>query len=296
MYQNFSNIHQPNISITHDLTDTLETKIIFAIIMITLCLVTTVGNICVIYRYRKASMVGNLFIISLACADLIVGCFVMPMAGIYAVKKTWTMSLNVCQIWLAADYIASTASILNLLTLSLDRYWSITSPLKYLGKRTKSRALFMISMAWIISLLWIIPITGWSYFFNNGIRYVPDYICETEYNKNIFFKVSTAIFNFYIPLIAMICINTKVYLVIRKRYHSPILKYTSSPANNNYIQKYKVQGPYEIVNTHPIRSKSMYHVSKPTYNNSKQKTSSLHLIKKSKKQSITNSECSVKSK
>jgi len=218
------------------------------------------------------------------------------MAGIYAVKKTWTMSLNVCQIWLAADYIASTASILNLLTLSLDRYWSITSPLKYLGKRTKSRALFMISMAWIISLLWIIPITGWSYFFNNGIRYVPDYICETEYNKNIFFKVSTAIFNFYIPLIAMICINTKVYLVIRKRYHSPILKYTSSPANNNYIQKYKVQGPYEIVNTHPIRSKSMYHVSKPTYNNSKQKTSSLHLIKKSKKQSITNSECSVKSK
>ena len=91
---------------------------------------------------------------SLACSDLIVGSFVMPLATIYAITEIWTMSnykflpilvsfftnlfqlkaFPVCQIWLSADYTASTASILNLLTLSLDRYWSITSPLKYLGR------------------------------------------------------------------------------------------------------------------------------------------------------------------
>jgi hypothetical protein len=69
----------------------------------------------------------------LAVADLIVGCFVMPLATVYAITEIWTMTLPICQIWLGADYTASTASILNLLTLSLDRYWSITSPLKYLG-------------------------------------------------------------------------------------------------------------------------------------------------------------------
>lgn len=210
------------------LMEKIEVKILFAIIMGTLCFVTTFGNICVIYRYRKASLVGNLFIISLACADLIVGCFVMPLAGIYAITSVWTMSIPVCQIWLAADYIASTASIFNLLTLSMDRYWSITSPLKYLGKRTKTRALIMISIAWSISILWLIPIFGWSFFFNSGVRYIPEYKCDTEYKQNIFFKISTAIFNFYFPLIAMICINIKIYLVIRKRYHSPIMKYTSS--------------------------------------------------------------------
>jgi hypothetical protein len=36
--------------------------------------------------------VGNLFIISLAVADLIVGCFVMPIASIYAVTDKWQMS------------------------------------------------------------------------------------------------------------------------------------------------------------------------------------------------------------
>ncbi len=287
MYQNHSElsesaVQQFNISTTHDQTDKLETKIIFAIIMFTLCFVTTIGNICVIYRYRKASMVGNLFIISLAFADLIVGCFVMPMAGIYAIKKTWTMSLVVCQVWLAADYIASTASILNLLTLSLDRFWSITSPLKYLGKRTKSRALFMISTAWILSLLWIIPITGWSYFFNDGIRYVPEYTCETEYNQNIFFKVSTAIFNFYIPLIAMICINIKVFLVIRKRYQSPIMKYTSSPSNNMFMKNNNVQmaSMANIASQHSKRSVSLYHQSKPKATSSKKKTVSLYNDKK----------------
>ncbi len=132
---------------------------------------------------------------------------------------------------MSADYTASTASILNLLTLSLDRYWSITSPLKYLGLRTKSRALIMISIAWSLSLLWMLPIIGWPYFFNHGIRHVPEDKCNTEYDKNILFKTTTAIVNFYIPLFAMISINTKIYIVIRKRYHSPIMKYSSVSAS-----------------------------------------------------------------
>lgn len=38
--------------------------------------------------------VGNLFILSLASADLIVGCFVMPLAGIYAIMEEWKMGKN----------------------------------------------------------------------------------------------------------------------------------------------------------------------------------------------------------
>ncbi|RNA39437.1 histamine H1 receptor [Brachionus plicatilis] len=214
------------------LMDLNEIRILFGIIMGALCFVTIFGNIIVIYKYRKTSMVGNLFIISLACADLIVGIFVMPLATVYAINDVWILSVPVCLIWLSADYTASTASILNLLTLSLDRYWSITSPLEYLGKRTKSRALIMILIAWSISLLWLVPITGWPYFFNQGQRTVAQDKCNTEYDKNIFFKMSTAIINFYVPLIAMIAINTKIYLVIHKRYRNPIMRYSSIVSND----------------------------------------------------------------
>jgi hypothetical protein len=89
----------------------------------------------------------------------------------------------------------------------------------------------MISIAWSLSLLWMLPIIGWPYFFNHGIRHVPEDKCNTEYDKNILFKTATAIVNFYIPLFAMISINTKIYIVIRKRYHSPIMKYSSVSAS-----------------------------------------------------------------
>jgi len=90
-----------------------------------------------------------------------------------------------CRIWLSVDYTASTASIFNLLTLSLDRYWSITSPLQYLGKRTRARALLLIGLAWGLSLLWVIPIFSWEHFDNNSVTH--DHVRIKLKNK-IFFK------------------------------------------------------------------------------------------------------------
>jgi hypothetical protein len=81
------------------------------------------------------------------------------------------LGLVLCKIWISVDFIASTASIFNLLTLSLDRYWSITSPLQYLGKRTRTRALLLIGFAWGLSLLWFIPIFGWNQFDNTQLYF-----------------------------------------------------------------------------------------------------------------------------
>ncbi len=102
----------------------------------------------------------------------------------------WYFGVWMCDAWLSIDYCASTASIFNLFVLSLDRYWSITSPLKYLRRRTKKRAFLMIAAAWILSLLWILPVTGWSSM-TDGIKLnsSPD-SCDTEFADNITFKVS----------------------------------------------------------------------------------------------------------
>ena len=48
---------------TNNFMDKLKTKIVFAIIMGCLCFITTVGNICVIYRFRKASFVSIITLI-----------------------------------------------------------------------------------------------------------------------------------------------------------------------------------------------------------------------------------------
>lgn len=116
----------------------------------------------------------------------------------------------------------------------------------------------MISIAWSISLLWLAPITGWPYLFNKGVRYVPGDKCNTEYDKNIVFKVATAICNFYLPLIAMIAINTKIYLVIHKRYRNPIMRYSSiCPNQSNNIQngkKYSNPNASELIKSSKLQT------------------------------------------
>lgn len=63
---------------------------------------------------------------------------------------------------LAMDVLLSTASIMNLCLISLDRYWSITKAVEYLKTRTPGRALVMIAAVWIMSaLICIPPLLGW---------------------------------------------------------------------------------------------------------------------------------------
>lgn len=158
-----------------------------------------------------------MFIVSLAIADLVVGLIVMPISAIYIFTEDWLFGVAVCQIWIAVDYTASTASIFNLFILSLDRYWSVTSPLRYIRRRTKKRALIMISVVWFASSLWLIPIVGWHQFAHGGERSVPSNICDTEYAKNTVFKIVTAFFNFYLPLAVMYTLYGKIFHEIRKR-------------------------------------------------------------------------------
>lgn len=177
-----------------------------------------------------------MYIVSLAVADLIVGMFVMPVSTIYIFTEDWLFGVAICQIWIVIDYTASTASILNLFILSVDRYWSVTSPLKYLRKRTKRRALRMISIVWVVSCLWLIPIVSWHYIANGGIRRVPSNVCDTEYAHDSVFKVITAFFNFYLPLAIMYSLYGKVFHEIRKRSALELGQRYSRPIETGNLQ------------------------------------------------------------
>ena len=169
-----------------------------------------------------------MFIVSLAIADLTVGMVVMPISTIYIFTDEWPFGLAVCQLWIGVDYTASTASILNLFILSLDRYWSVTSPLRYLSKRTKRRALVMISIVWFISSLWLIPIIGWHHFVNNGVRKLGDNQCDTEYANDISVKIITGILNYYLPVGIMYGLYSKIFMEIRKRSNLELGQYINS--------------------------------------------------------------------
>ncbi|KFR13003.1 Histamine H1 receptor, partial [Opisthocomus hoazin] len=183
-------------------------------------LVTIVMNILVLYAVKtekKLQTVGNLYIVSLSIADLIVGAAVMPLNIVYLLSSSpvWTLGLPACLFWLSMDYVASTASIFNLFILCIDRYRSVQQPLKYLKYRTKMRASLTILAVWLLSFMWVIPILGWHVFANNGERKVKEK-CETEFSEVTWFKVLTAIVNFYLPSTMMLWFYYKIFRAVRK--------------------------------------------------------------------------------
>ncbi|NXM77296.1 HRH1 protein, partial [Serilophus lunatus] len=182
-------------------------------------LITIVMNIlvlCAVKTEKKLQTVGNLHIVSLSVADLIVGAAVMPLNIVYLLNPEWPLGLPACLFWLSMDYVASTASIFNLFILCIDRYRSVQQPLKYLKYRTKTRASLMILGVWLLSFMWVIPILGWHVFANKGVRNVKESKCETEFSAVTWFKVLTAIFNFYLPSILMLWFYYKIFRAVRK--------------------------------------------------------------------------------
>ncbi|XP_078415336.1 5-hydroxytryptamine receptor 6 [Cetorhinus maximus] len=134
-----------------------------------LCLIiilTTAGNvllILLIFTQRSLRNTSNYFLVSLFMSDLMVGLVVMPPAMLNELYGRWVLETEFCSIWYSFDVMCCSASILNLCVISLDRYFLITSPLKYKLRMTPCRALLLISTTWtLVALASFLPIElGW---------------------------------------------------------------------------------------------------------------------------------------
>lgn len=90
-----------------------------------LILITIIGNVFVIIAVlieKHLQNSGNYLVASLAVADLLVACLVMPMAAIYEIHfQNWLLGSELCEIWTSADVLLCTCSILHLVVIALDR-------------------------------------------------------------------------------------------------------------------------------------------------------------------------------
>uniref|UniRef100_A0ACB8GB44 Muscarinic acetylcholine receptor M3 n=1 Tax=Sphaerodactylus townsendi TaxID=933632 RepID=A0ACB8GB44_9SAUR len=182
-------------------------------------LVTIIGNILVIVAFKvnkQLKTVNNYFLLSLACADLIIGIISMNLFTTYIIMGYWTLGNLACDLWLCIDYVASNASVMNLLVISFDRYFSITRPLTYRAKRTTRRAGVMIGLAWVISfILWAPAILFWQYFV--GERTVQKDKCYIQFLSEPIITFGTAIAAFYLPVTIMSILYWRIYKETEKR-------------------------------------------------------------------------------
>lgn len=124
----------------------------FTIILI---LGTIFGNALVIVafsRYARIRTVTNYFVVSLACSDLCVALFSMPVWVAYILTgPVWVLGAGLSRVWTMVDILIGTASIMNLMAISFDRVVCIKSPMRYSVIMTSRKAIFIICCVWIYS-------------------------------------------------------------------------------------------------------------------------------------------------
>ncbi|KAI1296893.1 putative tyramine receptor 2 [Halotydeus destructor] len=177
---------------------------------------TIVGNILVIvsvFNYKPLRNVQNMYLVSLAVADITVALFVMPFNVTYSIMGRWIFGLTVCKMWLTSDVLCCTASILNLSAIALDRYQAIHDPINYAQKRTLQRVLTMIVLIWLISaLISIPPLLGWNDWPDDFNEDTP---CMLTQERGYVIYSSSG--SFFIPLIIMTVVYVKIFIATRRR-------------------------------------------------------------------------------
>ncbi|XP_060933304.1 5-hydroxytryptamine receptor 4 [Limanda limanda] len=133
---------------------TLET-IVLAIFLSIVIIMTVFGNLLVMVALCKDRHLRkkktNYFIVSLAFADLLVAVVVMPFAAIELTTGEWRYGEIFCLVRTSLDVLLTTASILHLCCIALDRYYAICcQPLVYRHKMTPVRVAVMLGSCWLI--------------------------------------------------------------------------------------------------------------------------------------------------
>uniref|UniRef100_A0A182P804 Octopamine receptor beta-2R n=1 Tax=Anopheles epiroticus TaxID=199890 RepID=A0A182P804_9DIPT len=179
-----------------------------ASIMMFIIVAAIFGNLLVIIsvkRHRKLRVITNYFVVSLAMADIMVAMMAMTFNFSVQITGSWKFGSFMCDVWNSLDVYFSTASILHLCCISVDRYYAIVKPLKYPISMTKRVVAIMLLNTWISpALLSFVPIfAGW-YTTEKHRKEVLEKPDSCLFTVNKPYAVISSSISFFIPCTIMV--------------------------------------------------------------------------------------------
>ncbi|CAL8330008.1 unnamed protein product [Lota lota] len=179
-----------------------------------LILFTIVGNVLVVIAVltsRALKPPQNLFLVSLASADILVATLVMPFSLANELMGYWFFGKVWCDIYLALDVLFCTSSIVHLCAISLDRYWSVTQAVEYNLKRTPKRVKGMIVVVWLISaVISFPPLISMD-------RSSSETNLQCVLNDETWYILYSSLGSFFAPCVIMILVYIRIYQVAKTR-------------------------------------------------------------------------------
>jgi len=200
---------------------------VFYVVVFISGLLGNLSVIMVIVKSKGLHCAMNYYLISLAIADILIILLGVPSElSHYWHQYPYPFGENFCKIRSFLSEGASYASVLTILSFSLERYLAICTPLYIFPMSDIKRAALVSSLCWIIALLASVPhlvftqINYIDYPYQSG-----NYVCESAFcamlDENIHpasypvHELSFVIF-FLIPVSLLIFFYSNMIIVIRK--------------------------------------------------------------------------------
>lgn len=179
--------------------------------MVVIMFVTLGGNLLIlaaIYIDKTLQTITNVFIINLACADMLLAIIGMPFTLASSITYDWIFGDTWCKVNGMANSLFCVASILTLAAVSIDRYFAILYPFKYVTWITRKVAAGMILYIWFHALLIAcLPLTSWTRY--TFIR--SESICTVQWEYSITYTVFLFSVCFFLPLGVMMFTYFRIF-------------------------------------------------------------------------------------
>lgn len=158
---------------------------------------------------RQLHTPTNFLLLSLAVSDLLVGLLLMPVE-IFYIESCWFLGDIICTLYYTVDYIITSASVANMVFISLDRYTAICDPLRYHSKVRKSTAQMCVCLCWICSVLYRVLLLH-DHLENPGMSVSCFGECVVVINHIA--GVIDMFFTFIIPIAVIIVLYFRIFVV-----------------------------------------------------------------------------------
>ncbi|ESP01373.1 hypothetical protein LOTGIDRAFT_157550 [Lottia gigantea] len=227
-----------------------DIRLAFMVCFIAIITLAFLGNAIVIFVIglaRSKLTVTDMYILSLAVADLLISILNMPFQLNFYITNKWTMGEFLCKFSNYIQGVTVTASILTLTTIAIDRYLVICRTVLSRRVHTKLVAGIAIASLWILSLLIVCPqlfgervdmVIELNYSTHTPIGIAQ--LCREHFDRPEVITIVVYVFVYLLPVVTMMLSYGAIGM--RLWFQHPIGDMLENPRNHsrNMQQKKKI--------------------------------------------------------